>query len=178
MRQYDPFVDAWRTFWRSSVKRAVLCKLNLSRLCMGFETICSQGRTFSFRVVGYADADIVINSLLARVQIELERGRINLKEHVLVLNEFILEFSYYTYSIEKKKIKFKVVKTHQSCLGTSGILRLRAMTASLRGRFSVTSDLTEKRYKKVARQVLFSRFLRLEVGVVVKYRYGNCNIAI
>lgn len=29
-----------------------------------------------------------------------------------MLNEFILEFSYYTYSIEKKKIKFKVVKTH------------------------------------------------------------------
>ena len=28
MRQYDPFVDAWRTFGRSSAKRAVLCKLN------------------------------------------------------------------------------------------------------------------------------------------------------
>ena len=46
------------------------------------------------------------------------------------------------------------------------------MTASLRGRFSKTSDLIEKRDKKVAKQVLFSRFLRLGVGVVVKYMYG------
>ena len=30
MRQYDPFMDAWRTFGYSSSKRAVLCKLNLS----------------------------------------------------------------------------------------------------------------------------------------------------
>lgn len=76
--------------------------------------ICSQGHTFSFRVVGYADADIVINSLLARVQIELERKQINLKEHTLVQNEFVLDFSYFTYSIDRKKIKSKVVRVHHS----------------------------------------------------------------
>ena len=51
------------------------------------------------------------------------------------------------------------------------------MTASLRGRFSKTSDLIEKRDKKVAKQVvLFSRFLRLGVGVVVKYMYGIASL--
>ena len=35
----------------------------------------------------------------------------------------------------------------------------------------MTRELIEKRDKKVAKQVLFSRFLRLGIGVVVKYMY-------
>ena len=94
----------------------------------------------------------------------------------LVANEFTISFKFVNCCVRAQLLVGMTIEIHHN--GTSGILRLRAMTASLRGRFSVTSDLTEKRYKKVARQVLFSRFLRLEVGVVVKYRYGNCNIAI
>ena len=102
-------IFGYASLWYNGI---ILCgEIKISKNSAG---ICSQGRTFSFRVVGYADADIVINSLLARVQIELERGRINLKEHVLVLNEFVLEFSYYTYSIDKKEIKVKAVRTHHS----------------------------------------------------------------
>lgn len=102
-------IFGYASLWYNGI---ILCgEIKISKNGAG---ICSQGRTFSFRVVGYADADIVINSLLARVQIELERGRINLKEHVLVLNEFVLEFSYYTYSIDKKEIKVKAVRTHHS----------------------------------------------------------------
>ena len=102
-------IFGYASLWYNGI---ILCgEIKISKNGAG---ICSQGRTFSFRVVGYADADIVINSLLARVQIELERKQINLKEHTLVQNEFVLEFSYFTYSIDRKKIKSKVVRVHHS----------------------------------------------------------------
>lgn len=102
-------IFGYASLWYNGI---ILCsEIKISKNGAG---ICSQRRTFSFRVVGYADADIVINSLLARVQIELERGRINLKEHTLVQNEFVLDFSYFTYSIDRKKIKSKVVRVHHS----------------------------------------------------------------
>lgn len=102
-------IFGYASLWYNGI---ILCgEIKISKNGAG---ICSQGRTFSFRVVGYADADIVINSLLARVQIELERKQINLKEHTLVQNEFVLDFSYFTYSIDRKKIKSKVVRVHHS----------------------------------------------------------------
>lgn len=102
-------IFGYASLWYNGI---ILCgEIKISKNDAG---ICSQGRTFSFRVVGYADADIVINSLLARVQIELERKQINLKEHTLVQNEFVLDFSYFTYSIDRKKIKSKVVRVHHS----------------------------------------------------------------
>lgn len=102
-------IFGYASLWYNGI---ILCgEIKISKNGAG---ICSQGRTFSFLVVGYADADIVINSLLARVQIELERKQINLKEHTLVQNEFVLDFSYFTYSIDRKKIKSKVVRVHHS----------------------------------------------------------------
>lgn len=102
-------IFGYASLWYNGI---ILCgEIKISKNGAG---ICSQGRTFSFRVVGYADADIFINSLLARVQIELERKQINLKEHTLVQNEFVLDFSYFTYSIDRKKIKSKVVRVHHS----------------------------------------------------------------
>lgn len=95
--------------WHNGI---VLCaEIKVSKNGAG---ICSRSRTFEFRFVGYADADMVIDSLLTRVQAGLERGRGNLKEHVLVQNEFILDFSYYTYSLEEKKINVKAVRVHHS----------------------------------------------------------------
>ena len=102
-------IFGYASLWYNGI---ILCsEIKISKNGAG---ICSQGRTFGFRVVGYADADIVINSLLARVQIELERKQINLKEHTLVQNEFVLDFSYFIYSIDRKKIKSKVVRVHHS----------------------------------------------------------------
>ena len=72
-------IFGYANLWYNGI---ILCgEIKISKNGAG---ICSQGRTFSFCVVGYADADIVINSLLARVQIDLERGRINLKEEIKV----------------------------------------------------------------------------------------------